>query len=211
MKTTLKEIESYKPNHTTFPWKKLLNYLDKTTADNKLLDFIIIREAIGIKGAIWCLRTQKYRNYCLFLADIAELVLPVFETTYPDIKEPRQAINAIRDWHSGNITTEQLNIYAKATGDVAMNTGATSAATAYAAAYTDIATTAAYSIYAATNAAANATRTATSAANCNMCAAATIYYALATNHKTIKSNWKEIDKLFCKHFSDFIVHGIAYN
>ena len=59
--TTLNEIREFSPCEDS--WKKLLNYLNKTKADNDVLDFKKILEAIGIKDTIWCLRTQDYRNY----------------------------------------------------------------------------------------------------------------------------------------------------
>ncbi len=92
-----------------------------------------IYEIIGIKDAIWCLRTQDYKDYCLFLADVAESVLPIFEAEYPDDKRPRQAIDGIRAWHCGDINSWQLYILSDAA--YAAVTTTAYAATAYVAAY----------------------------------------------------------------------------
>ncbi len=191
MQTTLKEIEKYKIEegyYDTFSWEKLLISLNKTPADNEPLDFIIIHEAIGIKEAIWCLRTQKYRSYCLFLADIAELILPVFEIEYPNIKEPRQTIKAIRDWYDGNITKKQLEAYsekayAAASTTKPIYTNATHKITIYTPFTPTTAKTAALTaIYA-------------SDAINHTSATATITNAVATT-----LTWEDINRLFIKHF-----------
>ncbi len=170
MQTTLNEIKKYDPCNDS--WVKGLKYLNKTKADDEPIDFMTIREAVGIEDTIWCLRTQDYKDYCLFLADVAESVLPIFEAEYPNDKRPRQAIKAIRDWYNGDITKEQLKAYAAA-----------ARAAAYAA---DAAShNAAYTAYAA----------------CVNTAAAAIHAAYADYDYAIKKiNWKEIDKLFIKHF-----------
>ncbi|MCP3675225.1 MAG: hypothetical protein GY829_12240, partial [Gammaproteobacteria bacterium] len=46
MKTTLNEINKYDPCDDS--WAKVLKYLNKTKADDEPLDFMVIREAIGL-------------------------------------------------------------------------------------------------------------------------------------------------------------------
>ncbi|MCP4472915.1 MAG: hypothetical protein GY815_19925, partial [Gammaproteobacteria bacterium] len=181
-KTTLKEILKHNPSEQL---KQHLSLLKTTT----YIDFMTIYEIIGIKDAIRCLRTQDYKDYWLFLADVAEAVLPIFEAEYPDDKRPRQAIKAIRDWHNGDITKEQLKVYADA------------AYGAYAASYA--ATAAAHAAYAAGSYAAAAAYTTTSYA-AYAAAAATSYaayaYAAYAAYDIMKEDWENIDKLFIKHF-----------
>ncbi len=44
----------------------------------------------------------------MLLANVAESVLYIFEERYPSDKRPRLAIEGIRDWHAGKITSEEL-------------------------------------------------------------------------------------------------------
>ncbi|MCP3671850.1 MAG: hypothetical protein GY814_15750, partial [Gammaproteobacteria bacterium] len=99
------------------------------------IDFMTIYEIIGIKDAIWCLKVLDYRDYCLFLADVAESVLPLFEAEYPDDKRPRQAIDGIRAWHNGDIDNELLYLLSDAAFNAAYNAAADAIYYAAAAAY----------------------------------------------------------------------------
>ncbi len=174
MQTTLNEIKKHNPCSPS--WVKSLIYLNKTKADNEPIDFMTIHKAVGIKYAVWCLETQDYRDYCLFLADVAESVLPIFEAEYPDEKVFRQTIKAIRDWYNGDITKEQLKAYAAIAGAIA---GACTGACACAV----------YAVYAAAHAGTYAAyHTAVSATN------------VGTYSDAVGSDWKNIDKLFTKHF-----------
>ncbi len=112
MKTTLTEILKYNPSEQL---KQYLSLLNSTT----YIDFMTIKKTVGIKDAIWCLKVLDYRDYCLFLADVAESVLPIFEAKYPDDKRPREAVEGIRAWHNGNINTKELRILANAAFDAA--------------------------------------------------------------------------------------------
>ncbi len=180
MQTTLNEIKKYDPCPSS--WAKGLKYLNKSKADDEPIDFMVIYEVMGIKDALWCLRTQDYRDYCLFLADVAELVLHIFEDVYPDNKAPRQAIEAIRDWYNGDITDKQLEEYASA-ARAACNYGANAAARAI--------SDAAHA-YAAVYGVAYATA----------CDAAHAIAAYSTTYDTVfDSSWRQIDKIFIKHFN----------
>ncbi len=188
MQTTLNEIKKYDPCNDS--WAKGLKYLNKTKADDEPIELMTIHKVVGIKDAVWCLITQDYRDYCLFLADVVEPVLPLFEAEYPDDKRPRQAIKAIRDWYNGDITKEQLEAYADA-AKTAANAASTAADAMYSASITNAAYTAytAYAAYAAAGSYAGSYAT-----------VATSYAAYNAAYDIMKENWKKIDKLFIKHF-----------
>jgi len=173
--TTLNEIKGYSP--CADGWTKLLRSLGKTKADNASLDIIYILKSNGIEDAIWCLRCFNYKDYCLFLADVAESVLPLFEAKRTDDQRPRDTIEIIRAYKRGEVTKEQLIAVADA-----------AAAAAYAA---DADAAAAY----ATDTAVHAYATTTAHAAVR---AAVVYadaYAAAR-----KSKWQEIELMFKKHF-----------
>jgi len=139
--TTLREIKSKHPCDSG--WSKLLENLNKSSEDDEKLSFKFILESNGIKDAIWALRVLDYSDRCLFLADVAESVLNIFEKKYPNDKRPRNSIVAVRDYKAGGITKEKLRAAADAAYAAAAY-AATYAAAAYAAdAY------AAYAAYAA--------------------------------------------------------------
>ena len=106
LNTTLNEIKKHRP--CIGGWRKLLHHLGKTEADDESLNIMTILEANGIEDAVWCLRAFKYRDYCLFNADVAESVLSIFEAKYPKDARPRNAIKAIRDYKAGKMTREAL-------------------------------------------------------------------------------------------------------
>ena len=72
------------------------------------IDFLELLEELGIRDTLWCLRTQDYRDYCLFMAEVAELVLPSFEERYPQDTGPRLALASVGLWHEGVASDEQL-------------------------------------------------------------------------------------------------------
>ena len=47
-------------------------------------------------------------------ADVAEMVLPIWEKQYPDDKRPGEAIQAARDFADGKITKVELSAKSKA-------------------------------------------------------------------------------------------------
>ena len=108
MQTTLNKIKEHSPCEDG--WKKLLNYLGKTQADDEPLELRTILESNEINDAIWAFRTVdgKEKEIRLFAADCAELVLPIYEKQYPDDNRPRLAIQAARDYANGLITHEEL-------------------------------------------------------------------------------------------------------
>ena len=111
MKTTLREIFKHGPCGRYCKrrgWGLLLKNLGKTRADDEPLDLMEILKSNGIADAVWALRCFEYRDCCLFLADIIESVLPIFEREHPSDNRPRLLIDGICDFYSGNITKEEL-------------------------------------------------------------------------------------------------------
>ena len=96
-------------------WEKLLKSLDKTQADDEPLSLMYVLESNGIEDAIWCLRCFDYKEYCLFLADVAESALSIYKEKYPEDNRVDECIKAIRDYHAGDVDIEFL----KAAADVA--------------------------------------------------------------------------------------------
>ena len=116
MQTTLNKIKSHSPCEDG--WKKLLNHLGKTEADDEVLELRTILESNGIDDTIWAFRAVegKDKEIRLFAADCAELVLPIYENQYPDDDRPRKAIKAARDYANGLISAKEL----AAAGDAAL-------------------------------------------------------------------------------------------
>lgn len=74
---------------------------------NELMEIL---EKEGIESALKALDGyNNYRIHCLFLADVAESVLHIFECAYPDNKRLRLLIDGVRDFYVDNITIEGLN------------------------------------------------------------------------------------------------------
>jgi len=180
--TTLNEIKDHHP--CTSGWKQLLTYLNKSNADDEQLSYKTILNAIGIDDTVWCLRALEYKQYALFNADVAESVLHLFETKYPDDNRPRKAIEAIRLYIKGEITLEQFNVYVYAVS------AATSLATA-----NDAAFTASAAVYYASASAASA-----SAASASAAAEAAVYTAVYGDDSAIKEQRDKIETIFIKHF-----------
>lgn len=120
MKTTLKHIKSFKPCASS--WIKGLEHAKQPIDLNQVVTPMDILNAVGIVDSIWALRAFEYRDYCRFLADIAEMVYP-----YSNDKRVWDCIQAIHYWHAGIITDEQLNNAAAACAAVD-NTAFTAAA-----------------------------------------------------------------------------------
>ena len=176
MKTTLNIIKSHHP--CPDGWAKLLKSLGKTKADDEPVSLEYILNSNGIQDAVWALRCFDYKEYCLFLSDVAESVLPIFEDKYPDDKRPRKCIEGIRLYHAGEIGLSELTQLSDAAH-------AAASAAARAAAHA-----AAYAAHAAAHAAAYAAHAARAAAHD---AAYAAYAAYAVT-------WSNTERLFIKHF-----------
>jgi len=177
MKTTLRKLKKI----FNFNSNKLISNLGINNLDNKIY-IIQILKSNGIKDAVKALQTQKYKDYCLFNADVAESVLHLFEEEFPNDKRPRKAIEGIRLYHAGKITKYELNKLRK---NASYNTAF-----------------AGYGL-----AAYNASRAVVWAADftcvfnyTTFCAADAAYFCDAACSGYEK--WKEIEKLFIKHFDN---------
>jgi len=191
MKITLKEIWKHDPCGKTTGsnrgWDKLTKNLGTHDADTEVTLMQILRSN-GIEDAIWALRCFDYIDYCLFLADIAESVLDIFEkhTGYKD-NSVRRCICGIHLFHDGLITVDELNELARpaaCAADAVYTDARACAAAACACAYTAYDTDAAYAAARAVDAAVD---TVNSVDTVNAAAAAT-------------GKWQEIEALFIKHF-----------
>ena len=127
METTLREILNHEPcgrsENSTIGYKRLTRFLG-TDKPETVVTFKQILESNGIRDAVWALRTQKYLDYCLFLADMAESVLSFYEKRYPRNHRPRACIDGIRDYKSGEITIQELQGLANAAADAAADAAA---------------------------------------------------------------------------------------
>lgn len=139
MQTTLNKIKSHSPCEDG--WKKLLNHLNKTEADDEVLELCTILESNGLDDTIWAFRAVegKDKEIRLFAADCAELVLPIFEKQYPDDDRPIKAIQASRDYANGLISSGELAAAGAAAWDASAAAGAARAARAARAAAWDAA------------------------------------------------------------------------
>ena len=177
MNTTLNKIKEYRP--CVLGWRTLLKSLNKTEADDEPIALAYILKSNGIEDAVWCLRCFDHKEYCLFLADVADSVLHIFEDKNPEDKRPRQAIAAIRLFEQGEITRQELRDAADAAD--------ADADAADAAAY------AAYAAYAAADADADA-------ADAAAYAAYAAYAAADAAADARQKQWDTIEALFVQHF-----------
>ena len=199
MKTTIRKLYKYGPCSDGFaqliysvtgrkesPETDISDQFSLLTEDekNREIGLIEILESNGIEHAAWALRCFDYKYCCLFLADVAESVLPVFEADYPEDDRPRRVIQAVRDYHGGKIDAEELRAAAKdayAAGEVAERAAVKAAVWAAWAAWAAAGAAAGEAVWAAWAAEDAAARDAARAA------AGT-------------AKWQEIESLFRKHF-----------
>ena len=200
METTLNEILKHNPcsqYSDKAGWGLLLKNLDKKEADDEPLSLKYILESNGIEDAIWALRCFDYRDYCLFLADVAEGVLPIFEKQNREDKRPRRAVEAIRLFHQGAISKGDLKKAADASSS-SSSSASSSASAASAAADADASSSDAFYVsYASASAAASASD-ASDAFYVSASAAASSASAAASSARV--SKWEEIEQLFIKYF-----------
>jgi hypothetical protein len=109
MTTTLNKIKAHSPCEDG--WEKLLNHLNKTQADDEVLELRTILESNGIDDTIWAFRAVegKDKEIRLFAADCAESVLHIYEKQYPNDDRPRKAIQAARDYANGVVDKDELD------------------------------------------------------------------------------------------------------
>jgi hypothetical protein len=104
MKITLNNIRKHLP--CSNGWTKLLKSLNKTTADDEVLEMSTILESNGLGDALWCLRSiegidKECRLYAVFCAR-------QFQHLNDD---PRvsNAIDVAERFANGEATVEELN------------------------------------------------------------------------------------------------------
>lgn len=214
MNTTLNQLHKYRP--CKLGWDNLLLTLNKTKADDELLSFKFILESNGIKDAVWCLRVLDFRTQCLFCADVAELVLPIFEKHYPttgisletveairafhqrEIDEncfslPRETVEAVRAFHRGEVNEECLRKASRKANNfyytIATDPYASAACVAAEAPYAHLG-----SAYTTVYCAIIASRGYRSSKEGKE-------KAEADARERVKSIWKDIEKLFIRHFT----------
>jgi len=206
MKTTLRELK--RSNFEGL--NKLTSNLD-TDDLNTEVTILQILNSNGIQDAIRALRTQDYKDYCLFNADVAESVLYLFEDLYPDDNRPRRCIEGIRLFHAGKITKDELDglrsnvLISDATG------GVTTAVYAGIAIYTAARNTSHHCAICTTTYAATAIRHSPAVVSHAAEAYTTdiICFAVDAPSANIfdiasKKKWKEIEVLLRKHLNNII-------
>jgi len=184
MKTTLRELKEI---FGVYSFDKLTSKLN-TNDLNTEVSILEILNSNGIADVVWALKTQDYKDYCLFNADVAESVLHIFEEKHPGDKRPRKLIEGIRLFHAGKITSNELEILRMDAGAYVNNnyTSAfdTSAVSVYWTSYY-----AAYYNHNDVNAVYNSAYYATSAS---------VYYAADTTTAAREKKWKEIEVMLRK-------------
>ena len=103
MHTTLDLIRTQDPCKEG--WKKLLQYLGKTTSDSEPLSLLTILESNGLEDAVWCLRAtpdsdSKARLFAVFCARQVQHLNPD-----PEVAE---AIDTAEAFALGKVTKEEL-------------------------------------------------------------------------------------------------------
>ena len=106
MKMTFEKIKSFNPCEDG--WKLLLKNTNPEMDMSKEVDLMEILKSNGIKDAVWALRCYDYMDWCLFICEVAESVLPIFEKKHPDDDRPRRVLQAIRDYKAGKINKKDL-------------------------------------------------------------------------------------------------------
>ena len=92
---------------------ELCKYLADNLSEDTLNKEISVRYILktnGATGALWLFdQLSDEKTMHLFISDVAESVLHIFEEKYPEDKRPRQAIQARRDFVVGKIGKEGLD------------------------------------------------------------------------------------------------------
>ena len=114
MKTTLNEIRQYQPCESG--WKKLLNNLGKTKADDEPLEITTILESNGLDDALWCLRAVEGhdREIRLFAVECARSVQDLMTND-----RSVAAIDVAERFANGKATQKKLNTARDAAWDAA--------------------------------------------------------------------------------------------
>lgn len=121
MKMTTTTLEILKNRFTlNINLTMLTHSLNKTEPDNEPVSLEQILDSNGISDAVWALQLFEYKTYCLFLADIAESILPLFQGKNEyyeknkyyekdkDYNLARELIQSIEGHHAGEVSKEGL-------------------------------------------------------------------------------------------------------
>ena len=103
MKTTLNAIRSHNP--CTDGWKKLLQHLSKTEADDEPLSIKTILNSNGLDDALWCLRAVEGHN-----KDIRLLAVAYARQVQHLMTDPRSlaALDVAERYAHGQATNDEL-------------------------------------------------------------------------------------------------------
>jgi len=117
--TTLNKIREHDP--CANGWRKLLDHLGKTEADDEPLPLSVILDSNGLSDALWALRTMPEHDdtWRLLGCDYAAHVLHLYEDKYPDDNRPRNAIEVARLHAQGLASDEELAAAGAAAWDAA--------------------------------------------------------------------------------------------
>ena len=121
MKTTLRKILSFHPcgqdEESKTGWnrgvKAAIEKHGKLDLDTEVTPMGILK-ATDIKDAVWCLCAFDYKDYCLFLADIAESVVPIYEKYNKNSLVLKRCTFTIRLYADDAATKEDLDAAADA-------------------------------------------------------------------------------------------------
>jgi len=156
---------------------------------------MLILKSNRIKDAVWALRCFDYSDTCLFQADVAESVLPIFEIC-TESSVPRLAIQAVRDFKAGKLTREQLANFADAASEVSKADTTTPSATCAAGA------AGASCSYLGAPGTVGAPRASGASAVAFASASAVFAATFVAPEAATISKWNEIEHLFIKHFGE---------
>jgi hypothetical protein len=94
--TKIRVVKRFRPCRSTETVKILREAIGKFTNDTEI-SLSQILTLFGVEAAFWFLRCFRYSEYRPLLDDVAESILPVFETKHPNDKRPREAILGAKD------------------------------------------------------------------------------------------------------------------
>lgn len=102
LKTTIGVIKSHSPCEPG--WKKLCKSLGTTRPETEVTLSQIFKSN-GVQDAYWALnKCWDYRDWCLLIADVIDIP----KVRNHSCSAVREMPDAIRGWHAGTVTDEQL-------------------------------------------------------------------------------------------------------
>ena len=136
--TTVNKLKEKNACYSEIEWDLFMEKMNLTSKNQKfsIADGL---EIAGIKDCVWALCTQQGIELCSFLADVAELSLPIYEKKYPSDKRIKRCITMIRKYNVGLCSKKELKNTADDTAAFAAASAAYAAADADAFAAADAA------------------------------------------------------------------------